>query len=189
MNDRSLPLLPLAVLILLAGLTFWLSQYVNNDRSRSSSKLRHDPDIIIEKFTAQKLSPSGNVEYVITADKMTHFPDDDSAAFDRIVLTAEAPGQPKTVMRAPRARSQQGGDVIIMDGGVVINAAATGRSPAMTFTTPKLTVLPDKNIARSTDGVTIDSSQGTMKAAIFELNNTVRELRTERFKAVLRSGQ
>lgn len=189
MNERSLPLLPLGVLVLLACLTFWLSRYVEEESMRKTQSQRNDPDIVIEKFTAQKLSPEGDVQYVIKADKMVHYPQDDSAVFDRVVFTSVAPNQPKMTLRAPRGQSFKGGDEIVMDGGVVINAAANGRSPEMKMTTAKLTVLPEQNIARSNDSVVIESVQGVMKAANFELNNATRELRMDRVKAVLKSGK
>jgi lipopolysaccharide export system protein LptC len=189
MNDRSLPILPLGVLLLLAGLTFWLSQYVTTEGARNADNKRHDPDVIIEKFSAQKLSPVGDVQYVVTANKMTHYPDDDSSILDEVIFTATTPGRPKLVMRAPRGRSINGGSEIVMEGGVVIDTEANGRSPAMQMRTPKLTLLPDQNIARSKDGVVVESVQGVMNAAAFELNNATQELRMDRFNARLKSGR
>jgi lipopolysaccharide export system protein LptC len=189
MNDRTIPLLPLGILLLLAGMTFWLSSYVENQGIEKANNKRNDPDVVIEKFSAQKLSPAGEVQYVVTADKMTHYPLDDSAVLEKIVFTATTPGRPKTVARAPRGISKNGGDEIVMEGGVMIDSAAAGRSPAMQLKTPKLTVLPEQNIARSTDGVAIESVQGVMNAASFELNNATQELKMTKFNARLKSGK
>jgi lipopolysaccharide export system protein LptC len=188
MNDRSIPLMPLGILVLLACLTFWLSRYVDNEGARAKDSRRQDPDVMIEKFTAQKLSPAGDVQYIVTADKMKHYPHDDSSLFEQVVFKSTAPGQPTVTIRAPRGKSVNGGDEVVMDGGVLIDAAATGRSPAMQMRTPKLTVLPEKSLAKSNDGVVIESVQGVMRAATFEFNNETRELKMERFKAVLQSG-
>ena len=189
MNDRTIPLLPLGILVLLAGLTFWLSSYVENEGVKNASNKRNDPDVMIEKFSAQKLSPLGDVQYVVTADKMTHYPRDDTAVLEKIVFTATTPGRPKIVARAPRGISKNGGDEIVMEGGVVIDSEASGRSPAMQLKTPKLTVLPEQNIARSIDGVVMVSVQGVMNAASFELNNLTQELKMTRFNARLSSGR
>jgi LPS export ABC transporter protein LptC len=91
--------------------------------------------------------------------------------------------------RAPRATSKNGGDEIVMEGGVVIDAEASGRSPAMQLKTPKLTVLPEQNIARSIEGVAIVSVQGVMNAASFELNNATQQLTMAKFNARLKSGK
>jgi lipopolysaccharide export system protein LptC len=92
MNDRALPLLPLGILLLLAGMTFWLSSYVEHQGAEKAANKRNDPDVVIEKFSAQKLSPAGDVQYVVTADKMTHYPRDDSAVLEKIVFAATSPG-------------------------------------------------------------------------------------------------
>lgn len=189
MNDRALPLLPLGILLLLAGMTFWLSSYVGNQGAEKAANKRNDPDVVIEKFSAQKLSPAGDVQYVVTADKMTHYPRDDSALLEKVVFTATTLGRPKVVARAPRGISKNGGNEIIMEGGVVLDAEASGRSPAMQLKTPKLTVLPEQNIARSTDGVVIESVQGVMNAASFELNNVTQQLTMAKFNARLKSGK
>jgi lipopolysaccharide export system protein LptC len=203
MNNRNLALLPLSLLLLLVGLTFWLSSYVTNEASNQASNQRNDPDVIIEKFSAQKLSPAGDVQYVMTADKMTHYPKDDSSILDTVIFTAFTPGQPTLTARAPRARSRQSvgdggivtgssggsGSEIVLDGGVVIDTEASLTSPAMQLTTPKLTILPDENIARSVDGVKIQSVQGVMNAASFELNNQTQELKMATFNARLKTGR
>ncbi|NJR72106.1 MAG: LPS export ABC transporter periplasmic protein LptC [Gammaproteobacteria bacterium] len=188
MNDRALPLLPLGILLLLAGMTFWLSSYVENQGAEHVKNNRNDPDVMIEKFSAQKLSPSGDVQYVVTADKMTHYPRGDLAVLEKIVFTATTPGRPNIAARAPTGISKNGGDEIVMEGGVVIDAAATGRSPAMQLKTPTITILPEQNIARSVSGVAITSVQGVMKAASFELNNATQELKMSQFNARLKSG-
>ncbi len=186
MKERSLPLLPIGVLILLAVLTFWLSRYVESEGGRRNDINRHAPDVVIEQFTAQKLSPTGDVQYVVAADKMTHFPDDDSSVLERIVFTATAPGRPTVTARAPVGRLYKGGDEVAMDGGVVLDSGATGRSPAMQMRTPKLTIFPDKSLARSTDGVVIESVQGVMNATKFELNSATNILTLDRVQATLR---
>ena len=188
MNDRALPLLPMGILVLLAFLTFWLSRFVDEKSGGGDKVKRHDPDIVIEQFTAQKLSPAGDVQYVVTADKMTHYPDDDSSVLERIVFTSTSPGHPRITARAPRGRLQKGGDEVAMEGGVVVDAEASGRSPAMQLRTPTLTVLPEKNLARSVDGVVIESSQGVMTAAKFELNSATQVLMLENIKATLRGN-
>ncbi len=189
MNDRSLPLLPMGILVLLACLTFWLSRYVAGEGARMTDIKRHAPDIVIEQFTAQKLSPLGDIQYVVNAAKMTHYADDDSSVLEQIIFTATTPGQPTVIARAPRGRLLKGGDEVILDGGVVIDSSAIGRSPAMLMKTPKLTVLPEQSLTRSVDGVVIKSVQGVITAANFELNSVTQELTLERVKATMQSNR
>jgi lipopolysaccharide export system protein LptC len=187
MNSRSVPIMPLAILALLGGLTFWLSQYVTNNPIRNAANAKHEPDVIIEKFTARKLSPTGDVQYVVIANKMTHFADDDSAVLENVVFTSMAPGQPTLTARAPMGRSFEGGARIVLEGGVVIESAGSSNMSAMTLRTPRVTVLPDENIARSTETVTVESAQGDLRAASFELNNLTQVVVFSRAKLTLTS--
>lgn len=189
MNGRSLPILPMAILLLLLGLTFWLSRYVEGDAARSRDPARNDPDVVIERFTARKLSPTGDVQYVLTARAMTHFPVNDSSLLEDVVFTSTTPGQPILIAKAPRGRLIAGGDEVVMEGGVVVDSSGSGRTPAMTLRTPRLTVLPEQNIARSAEGVVIESAQGVMKAANFELNNLNKTLRMGKLSATLVGGK
>jgi lipopolysaccharide export system protein LptC len=189
MNPRSLPILPIGVLLMLLVLTSWLSRYVNSDAGRGRELGRNDPDVIVERFVARKLSPTGDVQYVLTAQTMTHYPADDSSRLEQVVFTATTPGQPKLVARAPVGKLISGGDEVVMEGGVVVDSGAFGNSPAMKLSTPRLTVLPEKNTATSREGVKVESSQGVMNASSFELNNKTKTLRMENMRATLTSGR
>jgi lipopolysaccharide export system protein LptC len=140
---------------------------------------------VIEKFSAKKLSETGDVQYELDADKMTHFPVSDSAKFERVTFSATAPDKPSLEARAPLGSSLKGGDEVILDGGVVVNSSATKNSPAVVFTTPKLTILPDRQIARSVDGVVAESTMGTISASTFIFNNETRIAEFKRGKLVI----
>jgi lipopolysaccharide export system protein LptC len=170
MRGRNIPIMPLAILALLGGLMFWLSQYAATNAARNAGRDRHDPDVIIEQFTARKLSPAGDIQYVLTAKKMTHYADDDSAVFESVVFQSTSPGQPTLIARAPTGKSFEGGNRIELEGGVVVNSQG-GSTADMTMTTPRATILPEENLARSDAGVVVDSAQGRLRAASFELNN------------------
>lgn len=186
MSQRSLPLLPIGVLLLLTGLTYWLSTFVQPQRAAADANLRHDPDLIIEDFTAQKMSPTGDVQYIVKAAKMMHYPDDDSSELENVIFTANQPGQPKLTVSAPRGKLNEGGDEVVMEGGVVLKRDALGKSAAMTVKTPRLTVLPEQGIARSVDGVTMDSALGAMRAQRFELNNQAKTAIFEKGSMVIK---
>jgi lipopolysaccharide export system protein LptC len=189
LNMRSLPLMPVSIMLLLLVLTFWLSRYVGTDAQRPRDVGRDDPDVIVEQFTAKKLSPAGDVQYTVTAKRMTHYPAQDASMLDDVVFTSTAPGQPSIVARAPKGRLLSGGDEVVMEGGVVIDADRFGRAPAMQLRTPRLTVLPEKDLASSVDGVVIESVQGVIRAASFELNNATKLLRLTRVEATMTNGK
>jgi lipopolysaccharide export system protein LptC len=186
-RDRSIPLLPLGVLILLVALTYWLSRYVQPGDARADGNKRHDPDLIIENFAAKKLSESGDVQYVVNAARMAHFPDDDSSLMETIVFRVTEPGRPLVTATAPRGellRHADGSDEIVMTGGVRIESQADEKHASLRLTTPKATAFPDKNLLRSTDGVVLESATGKMTATSIELNSETRKYSAERVELV-----
>ena len=68
---------PLALMLALALLTFWLERTVREEQPHPSMR-RHDPDYLVEQFVLTKYNAAGILESTLTAAKMVHYPDDDS---------------------------------------------------------------------------------------------------------------
>src|SRR6187549_1538308 len=129
--------LPLAALALLVGLTLWLNTLVQPSAPRADGKLRHDPDLVVEKFNASKLGEDGRVLYTLVARKMVHFPDDDSALLESVKLEAFEPRQPTMTITADNGRIEQGGDRVFIEGNVVVHRAGDERAAEARLTTDK----------------------------------------------------
>src|SRR5665811_174572 len=61
-----LPLLPLFGLL---GATYWLNLQVQPQAAKPDSSKRHDPDAIIENFSATKLNEQGVPSFIMVAKK------------------------------------------------------------------------------------------------------------------------
>ncbi|HET9577125.1 MAG TPA: LPS export ABC transporter periplasmic protein LptC [Usitatibacter sp.] len=177
--------LPLAALALLVGLTLWLNQLVQPQGSRGDASKRHDPDSIVDNFSARKLDEAGQVRYTLVARKMVHYPDDDSALLETVRLEAFEPRQPKMTITADHGRLEQGGDRVWIEGNVVVVREADEKADRARLTTDRLLVLPDEGIARTTSEVHLDSATGRARAAGLELNNKTRTLELERVQATI----
>jgi lipopolysaccharide export system protein LptC len=175
--------LPLGALALLVGLTLWLNTLVRPAGARDDGKLRHDPDLIVEGFSASKLGEDGRVLYTLVARKMVHYPDDDSAHLESIKLEAFEPRQPRMTITADQGRLEQGGDRVWVEGNVVVVREADARLEATTLRTERLLVLPDEGIARSEVPVKVESVAGEARAATMELDNRARTLKLGKVNA------
>ena len=175
--------LPLAALALLVGLTVWLDQLVQPAQARADGKNRHDPDLIVENFSARKLGVDGRVLYTLAARKMVHFPDDDSAQLESIQLEAFEPRQPKMTITADNGRLEQGGDRVHIQGNVVVLREAGARSEEARLTTERLLVLPEAGIARTDAQVQLDSVSTRAVAQGMEIDNRSRTLMLDRVNA------
>ena len=168
---------------LLVGLTLWLNQLVQPAAPRPDGSTRHDPDLMVENFSARKLGVDGEVRYTLAARKMVHFPDDDSALLENVKLEAYEPQQPKMTATADRGRLENGGDRVWIEGNVVVVREGDARLGRSRLTTEKLLVLPDSGIARTSEDVTFESPDGRADAKGLELNNQSRMLRLDRVRA------
>jgi lipopolysaccharide export system protein LptC len=178
--------LPLAALALLVGLTIWLNQLVQAPTVKNDGLTRHDPDLIVENFDAQKLHEDGTVQYTLRAKKMVHYPDDDSALLDTVRLEAFEPGQPKMTMTSDRGRLEQKGERVLAEGNVVIVREADAKTEKSRITTDRLLVLPDDGIARTKSPVTLDSASSHATATSMELNNQTRILELENVRSTIK---
>ena len=175
--------LPLAALALLVALSLWLNQLVQVPVARANGSLRHDPDLMVENFSARKLGIDGRVLYTLAARKMVHFPDDDSALLESIQLEAFEPRQPKMTITADNGRLEQGGDRVLIEGNVVVVREADEKNAASTLTTQKLLVLPDEGIARTDQPVRLESATGRADARGMEIDNRSRTLKLQHVNA------
>ena len=180
--------LPLAVLALLVTLTVWLNQLVRAPAVREDGSLRHDPDAMVEKFDARKFGKDGHLLYTLTAQKMVHYPDDDTAHLDAITLEAFEPGQPKMTVTADEGRLERTGDRVWIEGHVVLVREGDAKAQPARVTTDRLLVLPDDGIARTTSEVTLDSPSSHVVAQGLELDNKAHTLVLDRVHAIYKSA-
>lgn len=178
--------LPLAVLGLLVGLTLWLNTLVQPGAARADGTSRHDPDLIVENFSARKLGEDGRVLYTLVAKKMVHYPDDDSSLLETLNFDAYQPRQPRVNITAERGRLEKGGDQVWVEGNVVVRREAAERVEPLKITTDRLLLLPDEGIARTSSEVVMESPSSRATAAGLELNNKERTTKMDRVRATLK---
>ena len=102
MIDRLRPWFPLTLLIVLAALTFWLDALVQNGTAARDGSGRHDPDFILENFTATRMNEDG-ARVTCCREKNDHYPDDDTTHLDEPRFMHLEPGKPGLRVAANRA--------------------------------------------------------------------------------------
>ncbi len=184
---RATVWLPLAALAGLVALTFWLEQQVRMEAQRTTSPARNDPDVIISNFNATKMAPDGSLRYSLRAEKMTHYPVGDTSRLDRVSFETRSPDQPRIKVTASTGTVSEGGEKVVMEGNVVMNADATDTAPAWTMSTQNLTVLPQQNLAKSDVEVRFESRDLNMTATSFIYNTKTRVADLKNVRAVYAS--
>jgi len=141
----------MTVLACLGLLSIWLQFGVMERQPVESfdGDQRHDPDYYMENFTAIGMDKQGRRKYILEAERMVHYPDDDTALLDNPHIIQYQPGM------APRhTYSESGwmgpdGNEILLTGNVkVIQGKSSddggNNSAGGIMTTEKLRILLDQ---------------------------------------------
>ncbi|NTV10891.1 MAG: LPS export ABC transporter periplasmic protein LptC [Zoogloea sp.] len=174
MKGRSHSLFPIIVLTLLAGATVWLEN-VTRHGARVERQVRHDPDYIVEKLTLHRFDPQGRTQYILVADNMTHFGDDQTTQVTRPRLDYLARPQ-RLHLEADRGEISKTGDVVVLHEHVVGHQDALGSVPATTLNTEQLTVWTDDERFSSNLPVTVTRAGSVINANSMSGNNLSGEL-------------
>ena len=181
--NRLSQMFPLLLLAVLATLTFWLDQAVQQSPQPVENE-RADPDFIIDNIVARRLDAEGNVKHTLHASKMTHFPIDDSTHLVSPRFVSNASRAPVSIT-SRTARVSSGGDNVYFEDDVrVVRAAYADRSD-LVLETSFLHVIPDENIARTDRAVKITDAHTVATAIGLELNS---EARTVKFLSQFRGN-
>ncbi len=155
------PLLPL--LLLLAG-TYWLSLQVKPPPHKADDSKRHDPDYIVDNFSAITLDQQGLPRFMMSARKMVHYPDDDSTHLDEPQLNSFYPDQPAIIAFSRKGEiSSKGKDVFLRDDVKLIRAASAAQSE-MSLSTDYLHVIPEQDMADTDRPVTLKDAHNVIHA-------------------------
>jgi len=175
--DRLSGALPLLLLAALAALTFWLDRLVQPLPPPVDRSARHDPDYIVDKFSALRTDDQGRATYTLTADRLMHYPDDDTTQLTSPRLVSHRSRQaPVTITARQATVSGNGENVYFRDDVKVVRAAYPGHSE-LTMRTAYLHVIPDDSIAKTDQPVTITDAATTINAVGLELNSDTRILK------------
>jgi lipopolysaccharide export system protein LptC len=164
-------LFPLALLLALAGLTFWLRHAVELPEERRDGRYRHDPDYIVEQPQLRKLDKNGNLQYTLNAVDIRHFPDDNSTDMTQPKMVAVHPDKPPLTMSSERAHLSEDGQLLELYDNVRISRAATPAQAALLATMPDLTVHLNEERAFTRSPVLIEQGPSWLKGVGMQVDN------------------
>lgn len=166
----------LPLLVLLAG-SYWLSQQVQPLPPEPDYKARHDPDYILENFSAVTLGEKGSPRFLVAASRMEHFPDDDTTYLTEPRLTSPYRDKPPVHIRAASGEVSHNGDQIFLHDNVQVLRDATARTAEMRIDTSYLHVVPDDEMAETDRLVTVTEPHGVTSAVGMKLDSGARTLK------------
>lgn len=172
---RTSTLFPLLLILALAAASLWLERAVQAPERDRSGKSRHDPDFIAENFGIIKMDAAGKPEYTLSAERMLHYPDDESTNIVAPRLIQRHVNAPPITIRAERGLVSRNGDEASFSGNVVVVREAGKGQSELRVQTEYLQVLPDRNLARTDKAVIITEGRSRLAGIGMELNSKTRQ--------------
>ena len=177
MGERLTAWVPLALVGLLAALTFWLDRAVQSSARDVTGASRHDPDYIVDNVSAARMSESGAAKYTLSAAKMVHYPDDDTTLLTTPRFVSYGSAKAPVTITASQAVVSSKGDHVYFQDDVRVTRGAYGEQGELVMRTAFLHVIPDHSIARTDRQVTITDAATVVTAVGLELNSETRILK------------
>lgn len=132
------------LLIVLAAVSWWYGRNPSMPLGIDSAKLRHDPDYIVERFAATAMNEKGTPRYQLSAERMTHYPDDDTSHFVRPVLVQFQPAGLQVTTRSDYGVMPGDGSEILMTGNVRATRSGDAASAGGEMRTDRLRIELDR---------------------------------------------
>lgn len=155
-------LFPIALLAILALLTFWINESVQPPAPKLDGSSRHDPDYIISNFETTQTDMNGALRYKLSAAEMRHFPDDDSTLLQDPIYTQFAVNKPYTKVEGKRGEMSDKGDVVEIFDKVKVTREAFAEKGEMTLETDYLNVRPNDDFVSTHKPVIIRQAPNTV---------------------------
>ena len=174
-RERVSHLFPLLLMLALAAGTLWLERAVQAPERDQSGRLRHDPDFIAEDFSITKMGVTGKPEYSLSAERMQHYPDDESTDIVEPRLVQRNDDAAPIVIRADRGLLSRNGEVASFFGDVVVVREASRERGELRMQTEYLQIVPDRDLAHTDKPVVITEEGSRLAGVGMEFNNKTRQ--------------
>jgi len=161
-------------LVLLAG-TYWLNQQVLPLTVAEQHGKRHEIDYSMENLSSVTLNEQGQARYMMAAEKMWHFQDDDMTHLKtpRFVSLAN-PAAPMVTWAATGKVSAHGDEVFLYDAVKIMRLS--DEQTMSELETSYLHFVPAKDLADTDQPVTLVTAHDTIHAIGMTLDNATRTL-------------
>jgi lipopolysaccharide export system protein LptC len=156
--------------------SFWLVQVMQGEDSTPGAGAGNEPDYIIDNFSWVRMSESGKPRYVISGERLTHRPADNTALVEKPVVQNLTAEHPPMTMTAERALVSQNQNQIDLTGNVDIQRPAGKDSQALRIRTQALTVLPDEDIVKTDKPIDMTLGASSVNGVGMLANNATQQV-------------
>lgn len=175
--DRLAGWFSIVLLGVLAAGSYYLAELAQRaDGPRAGARPSDKPDYFVEHFVVTRLNPAGVPVARLSAERLEHFPVDDSVRYRLPVLVSLDADKPRVELRAERGESDAGGRLTKLSGAVVLTRAADGDRAELRVETDYAEILSEPEIARTDRRVVVTQGASSLTGVGMEFDNAARVL-------------
>ncbi|MEQ1532867.1 MAG: LPS export ABC transporter periplasmic protein LptC [Sideroxydans sp.] len=167
-----LPLLPL--LALLAG-SYWLSIQVQ-PLPEVDRTARHEVDFTVDQLSSTVLDAQGMPRYVLSAQKLWHFPDDDTTHLQLPQFTQFSDSAPPLYVSSKTGELTHKGEQVRLIDEVRLLREGNTTLKAIRLETDLLHIVPARDWIDTPSAITFYNGKDVVTAVGMELDNRARTL-------------
>lgn len=176
-KDRLIAWSPVILLLLLAVLTWWLDSRVRLPATQIDGAAQQDPEFYIEGFMAVRMNPDGTRRYELTGTRLTHYSEETGSMLESPSLLYHDYERAPVKVSSDTAEVEGGGENVYFRGNVTIARPAFASNPPLGMATSYLHVIPDEEIAKTDQAVTMTEGNSTARSVGLEFDNRTRKIR------------
>lgn len=190
MISRGSLWLPLAILLVLAALSFWFERLVEAPGNGNAAPAQTDPEGIMENFNALRTDLTGKPQYRLSAKKLRHYSNSKFTELEAPHFTQLDAQSGDVSAVAKQATVSPDGQEVDLRGDVLVERAAHAGQSLMTLRSARLLVYPDHDRLRSPGPVEIHDATLDARAAAMDYDAKLRIVKlTGRVHARYLSGK
>lgn len=145
----------LPVLVILAGLSWWLTLDQTDPTSPEPVADSKNADYFLNRFEAVEMDASGKPVRDLAAVSMHHYPNDDSTELNHPILHIHNPIKPSWRIESEKGYVSANGELVLLAGNVAIDRPAATGYNAIAIRTQELRVRMEDDYAETDRAVDI----------------------------------
>ena len=166
MINRFSVLFPIFFAAILAFISYWVQISVENESEKKGNKLSNSPDYFLTNFKTTQTESDGSIRFILSANEMTHFGQDDTTRLKKPLLIRYKNNAPSSQIEGGVGLVSSDGEEVQIIDNVKVARLETETKPKMELFTDQLTVLPNKDQAFTKRPVRITQDPKTVVNAI-----------------------
>ncbi|HIF50640.1 MAG TPA: LPS export ABC transporter periplasmic protein LptC [Thiotrichaceae bacterium] len=152
------------LLAIIASVSYWVLDKLNEDGVSQLSKLAHYPDYYMENFTTLTMNQDGTPKNRLNATYIAHYPDDNTSELHEPQLEIFRQDKPPIIVKSDKGWITSNNDVILLSGNVYLHQNDADGNPKLELITEDARILVGEKYAETDKATTLISKKSITTA-------------------------